>query len=317
MDLPRAGRPYRARYGTVTGVSEAITTHGLGKTYGDRAVVSDLDLRVPSGCVYGFLGPNGSGKSTTMKMLLSLVRPTTGEIRVLDRPMNRRTRRTVLRDVGSLIEHPPGYDHLTGGENLRIVQRLLDLDDVQVDRAVHTVRMQDQLGKLVRHYSLGMKQRLGIAMALAREPQLLVLDEPTNGLDPAGIEEIRVLLEELAGRGITVLVSSHLLGEIDRIASVLGVLTGGRLIFQGEREELLSRSRPDVLIDTSDPPRAAALLGHLPLDAAAVRLSGTDERGTADAVEHLVRSGIGVHGVHREEQTLEDVFLTLTDGGGL
>ena len=298
-------------------MTEAITTHGLGKTYGGRAVVSDLDLRVPWGCVYGFLGPNGSGKSTTMKMLLSLVRPTTGEIRVLDRPMDRRTRRSVLREVGSLIESPPGYGHLTGGENLRIVQRLLDLDDAQVDRAVRTVRMQDQLGKLVRHYSLGMKQRLGIAMALAREPRLLVLDEPTNGLDPAGIEEIRALLGELAGRGITVLVSSHLLGEIDRVASVLGVLAGGRLIFQGGRDELLARSRPDVLIDTSDPPRAAALLGQVPLDGASVRLPGVDDRGTAGAVEHLVRSGLGVHGVRRQERSLEDVFLALTDGGGL
>lgn len=298
-------------------MTEAITTHALGKTYGGRAAVSDVDLRVPQGCVYGFLGPNGSGKSTTMKMLLSLVRPTSGEVRVLGRPVERRTRRAVLREVGSLIESPPGYGHLTGGENMRIVQQLLDLDDAQIDRAVRTVRLQDQLGKQVRHYSLGMKQRLGIAMALAREPRVLVLDEPTNGLDPAGIEELRALFGELAGRGVTVLVSSHLLGEIDRVASVLGVLAGGRLVFQGGRDELLARTRPDVLLDTSDPPRAAEALGHAPVAGSSVRLAGVDDRATAGAVAHLVRSGIGVHGVRREQRSLEDVFLSLTGGNGL
>jgi lantibiotic transport system ATP-binding protein len=196
-------------------VFDAITTHGLGKTYGRRAVVQNLDLRVPQGCVYGFLGPNGSGKSTTMKMLLSLVRPTSGEVRVMGRLMERSTRRELLEGIGSLIEAPPAYGHLTGGENMRLVRRMLGLDDGQVRRAVRAVRLHDHLGKRVRDYYLGMKQRLGIAMALAREPRILILilDEPTNGLDPAGIEEMRHLLRRLADRGITVMVSSHLLGE--------------------------------------------------------------------------------------------------------
>jgi ABC-type multidrug transport system ATPase subunit len=297
-------------------VAAAILTHRLSKSYGNRPVVSDLDLHVPEGCVYGFLGPNGSGKSTTMKMLLSLVRPTRGEIHLLGRPMRRDTRREILRDVGSLIETPPGYGHLTGGENLRILQRLVGLDEQQVDRAVRTVRLQDQLDKQVRHYSLGMKQRLGIAMALAREPRLLVLDEPTNGLDPAGIEEIRVLLTHLAERGVTVLVSSHLLGEIDRTSGLLGILRAGRLLFQGSREELLSRSAPDVLIDTSDPLRALAVLGRWPvrLEGSALRLSGATDRDTAHAVASLVHGHVGVHGVRREQRSLEDVFLDLTAG---
>lgn len=301
-------------------VTTAISTHALGKDYGGRPVVADLDLHVPAGCVYGFLGPNGSGKTTTMKMLLSLVRPTRGTIELLGRPLTRATCATLLAGVGSLIEEPPGYGHLTGAENMRLVQRLLGLDDARVARAVRTVRLTAQMDKKVRDYSLGMRQRLGIAMALAREPALLVLDEPTNGLDPAGIEEIRTLLSALAASGTTVMVSSHLLGEIDRTATVLGILGGGRLLFQGGRDELLARSTPDVLFDTSDPPRAAALVTRrhrARLDGAAVRVTGLDRAATAHTVAMLVGHGVGVHGVRRDEQTLEDVFLDLTGGKGL
>ncbi|MBE3001983.1 ABC transporter ATP-binding protein [Nocardiopsis sp. HNM0947] len=300
-------------------MSHIITTHGLSKTYRDRTVVRDLDLRVPEGCVYGFLGPNGSGKSTTMKMLLSLVRPTTGEVRIMGRRMERSTRRDLLRHIGSLIEAPPAYAHLTGGENMRLVQRLLGLSDGQVRRAVQTVRLQDHLGQRVSRYSLGMKQRLGIALALAREPRILVLDEPTNGLDPAGIEEMRKLLTHLAERGITVMVSSHLLGEIDRTAEVLGILGRGRMLFQGTRSELFARSVPDVLVDTADPDRAAALTRRWGgvRDGAGVRVPGLDHATTADLVARLVREGVAVYGVRREEQSLEDVFMDLTGGGGL
>lgn len=301
-------------------VAEMITTHGLGKKYGNRAVVDDLDLHIPQGCVYGFLGPNGSGKTTTMKLLLSLVRPTTGEIHIMGRPMRRSTRRELLSHIGSLIESPPAYGHLTGRENMRLVQRLLDLGDHPITRAVHTVRLKDHLDKKVREYSLGMKQRLGIAMALAREPRLLILDEPTNGLDPAGIDEIRRLLKQLADSGVTVMVSSHLLGEIDRTATVLGILGNGRMLFQGTRDQLFARSTPDVLIDTPEPQRAAAALNagwpahHVN---GAVRLSGLDHQGTASVVHHLVGEGFDIYGVRREEQSLEDVFMDLTGGRGL
>lgn len=300
-------------------MSHIITTHGLSKTYRDRTVVHDLDLRVPEGCVYGFLGPNGSGKSTTMKMLLSLVRPTTGEVRIMDRRMDRSTRRGLLRHIGSLIEAPPAYAHLTGGENMRLVQRLLGLSDGQVRRAAQTVRLQDHLDQRVSRYSLGMKQRLGIALALAREPRILVLDEPTNGLDPAGIEEMRNLLGRLADRGITVMVSSHLLGEIDRTAEVLGILGRGRMLFQGTRAELFARSVPDVLVHTPDPDRTAALARRWGAvrDGACVRVPGLDRGATAHLVAHLVHEGVAVFGVRREEQSLEDVFMDLTGGGGL
>lgn len=302
-------------------MSLIVATDKLTKTYGSTAVVQDLDLRIPEGCVYGFLGPNGSGKSTTMKMLLSLIRPTSGQAHVLGRPMTRGTRRELLGQIGSLIESPPGYGHLTGRENMRIVQRLLGIDDAAVDFAVSTVRMQDQMDKRVREFSLGMKQRLGIAMALARRPKLLILDEPTNGLDPAGIEEIRDLLKRLAAGGVTVMVSSHLLGEIDKTATVLGILSQGRMLFQGTRDELFSAATPDVLIECSDPPRAHALLAreHAAslIDGRVVRVPDLDDRTTASIVACLVGERIGVHGVRRDEQSLEDVFMSLTAGGGL
>lgn len=301
-------------------MSYIVATEQLTKRYGSRTVVDGLNLRIPPGCVYGFLGPNGSGKSTTMKMLLSLVRPSSGEVHIMGQPMNPATRRGLLACIGSLIESPPGYGHLTGRENMRLVQRLLDLPDRYVDEAVRTVRMQDQLDKKVRDYSLGMKQRLGIAMALARRPRLLILDEPTNGLDPAGIEEIRDLLRRLSGAGVTVMVSSHLLGEIDKTATMLGILNGGRLIFQGTRDELLAASTPDVLIDTPDPEYANAQLKGMVvsrLDRGSVRVSGIGDPVTARVVAHLVGAGVDIYGVRRDEQSLEDVFMALTGGGGL
>ena len=300
--------------------STIVTTDSLTKRYGSRTVVEDLNLSIPTGSVYGFLGPNGAGKSTTMKMLLSLIRPTSGDVEIMGRPMTRGTRRHLLGSIGSLIEAPPGYAHLTGAENMRLVQRLVGLTRQQTDDAVRAVRLQDQMDKRVRDYSLGMKQRLGIAMALARQPKLLILDEPTNGLDPAGIDEMRSLLRRLGNEGVTVMVSSHLLGEIDKIANVLGILSGGRMIFQGTRSELMAASTPDVIITCSDPHAAAKALrsfdarltedGH-------VAVPDLDDQQTAGIVAALVGEQIGVHGVHRDEQTLEDVFMHLTAGGGL
>lgn len=300
--------------------SSIVSTENLTKRYGSRTVVENLNLRIPEGCVYGFLGPNGSGKSTTMKMLLSLIQPSSGEVRIMGQHMTRATRRQLLGEIGSLIEAPPGYAHLTGAENMRLVQRLLGLNQQQVDFAVRAVRMERQMDKKGREFSLGMKQRMGIAMALARQPRLLVLDEPTNGLDPAGIEEIRILLRRLAGDGVTIMVSSHLLGEIDKTANVLGILSRGRMIFQGTRSELMAASTPDVVITCSDPGFAAAQLASFDArltDSGEVAVPALDDRQTAGVVDALVGEGVGVYGVRRDEQTLEDVFMDLTAGGRL
>ncbi|MDR7381421.1 ABC transporter ATP-binding protein [Promicromonospora iranensis] len=298
-------------------MSAVITTHGLTKTFRNQTAVDSLDLYVPQGVVYGFLGPNGSGKSTTMKMLLGLTRPTSGGITLFDRPLTPASRTDLLRSIGSMIEAPPGYGHLTGLENMRIVQHMLDLADTQIDHALATVRLTAHRDKLVRNYSLGMKQRLGVAMALAREPALLVLDEPTNGLDPAGIEEIRTLLVELASEGITVMVSSHLLDEIDRMADVLGILSGGKLIFQGTRGELFEHSTPDLIIETPDPGAALALGITATPVLEGLRLSGITKEQTAEVVRRLAVAGVPIHEVRRVRQSLEDVFMDLTGRGGL
>ena len=292
-----------------------IQTHGLTKTYGRTDVVHNLDLKVAPGVVHGLLGPNGSGKSTTMKMLLGLITPTRGDISVLGQPMTRANRAQVLSSVGSLIEAPAAYPHLTGGENMRIVTRLLGADPEAVRRAVSLVRLDGQMDKLVKNYSLGMKQRLGIAMALARDPQLLILDEPTNGLDPAGIEEIRELIISLArDQGRTVLVSSHLLSEIEKMATDLTIINHGRLVFQGSQEELYSAQLPDVFIQTPDAASAAEVLKglHPVRVAGGVELAGLDDAHVADTIALLVAHGVRLHQVLRKRRSLEDIFIGLT-----
>lgn len=298
-------------------MSAVITTRGLTKTFRSHTAVDSLDLHVPQGEVYGFLGPNGSGKSTTMKMLLGLTQPTRGDIEILGQPLTRASRTILLPSIGSMIEAPPGYGHLTGRENMRIVQDMLDLSTAQVEHALATVRLTEHQNKLVRNYSLGMKQRLGIAMALAREPALLILDEPTNGLDPAGIEEIRTLLVQLAGRGITIMVSSHLLDEIDKMAGVLGILSSGRMIFQGTRGQLFEHSIPDLIIETTDPQAALAQgITATPVPGG-IRISGVGREQTAQIVHRLAVAGVPIHEVRRVQQSLEDVFMDLTGRGGL
>ena len=210
-----------------------VQTTGLCKQYGQSMRVRDLNLSVPEGCIYGFLGPNGAGKSTTLKMILGLVHPTAGQISAFGKAVNQQNRLDILKQVGSLIESPSYYGHLTGEENLRIVQTLRDVPERDVRQVLEIVRLQNQKDKKVAHYSLGMKQRLGIAAALLGFPKLLILDEPTNGLDPAGIQEMRELICSLPERfGMTVVVSSHLLSEIDQIADVVGIIREGELVFQ-------------------------------------------------------------------------------------
>ncbi|MDU0349077.1 ABC transporter ATP-binding protein [Actinomyces sp. MRS3W] len=304
-----------------------VATRELTKTFGRgeaaRTVVDRLDLRIPRGVVYGFLGPNGSGKSTTMKMLLGLLTPTSGSVSLFGLPLDQRSRGGLMARIGSMIEQPPGYGHLTGAENMRLVQRMLGLSDAHVDRALDLVRLTGHRDRLVKTYSMGMKQRLGIAMALARRPELLILDEPTNGLDPAGIEEIRRLLISLAGEGVTVMVSSHLLDEIDRMASVLGILSAGKLVFQGTRAELMRRSVPDLLLATPRPEAITPALleglgasGPALTSEAGVRVAGLSPDAAAELVRRLVAADIPVHELRRETHSLEDVFIDLTGGAG-
>lgn len=220
-----------------------IETHALCKSYHGRPVVDHLNLTVPEGCVYGFLGPNGAGKSTTMKMLLGLVHPTGGSVELLGHTLNEANRIALLRQTGSLIEAPSGYLHLTARENLSIVADLKDVGRKDISRVLEIVHLTKDADRKVGQYSLGMKQRLGIAMALLGSPKLLILDEPTNGLDPAGIQEMRSLIASMPQTtGATVLISSHLLGEIEQMVDAAKTQPGRHSAAGAGRPQ--SRSRP-------------------------------------------------------------------------
>ena len=294
-----------------------IETHDLCKQYGNVLRVAHLDLDVPEGSVYGFLGPNGAGKSTTLKMILGLVRPTAGSIRVLGKSMDSKNRLAVLRQVGSLIESPSYYGHLTGEENLRIVQTLRGVPEKNIREVLQIVRLDGQRGKKVAHYSLGMKQRLGLAAALLGFPRLLILDEPTNGLDPAGIQEMRELICSLPERfGMTVVVSSHLLSEIDQMADHVAIIREGELVFQDTLEALHGRSRHHLALRTTNNAVAKAILqeksvpcqeeeGYLILPILSDELAGqlTRLRGARN---------LGVIRLEERQKSLEDIFLELT-----
>lgn len=235
-------------------MKEIITTSNLTKIYADHVCVNHLNLSVRENCIYGFLGPNGAGKSTTLKMLLGLVTPTEGSISLFSRQLNPKNRIEILKNVGSLIESPSYYGHLNARENLSIFATLLNVPTQNIDQVLQIVRLDKHQKKAVSKFSLGMKQRLGLAMALLSFPKLLILDEPTNGLDPAGIQEMRELIKSLPARyGMTVIVSSHLLSEIDQMAEDIGIIANGKLLYQGELEKLhemdTSKTLEEIFLD--------------------------------------------------------------------
>lgn len=235
-------------------MKEIVKTDSLTKVYGEQMCVNNMNMCVRESRIYGFLGPNGAGKSTTLKMILGLVKPTKGEIDIFGKRVNSKNRIKILRDVGSLIEAPSYYGHLTAKENLKIFASLLDVPDRNIDKVLQIVRLDKQQSKKTSKFSLGMKQRLGLASALLSFPKLLILDEPTNGLDPAGIQEMRNLIKDLPKQyGMTVIVSSHLLSEIDQMAEDIGIIANGRLMYQGELNKLhetdTSKSLEEIFLD--------------------------------------------------------------------
>ena len=299
-----------------------ITTKGLCKAYGRQFAVDHLDLAVPEGCVYGFIGPNGAGKSTTMKMLLGLIHPSAGQVTLLGQPLNAQNRLALLQKTGSLIESPAGYGHLTGQENLEIVADLKGVPRKDIARVLDIVHLTGDKYRKVREYSLGMRQRLGIAQALLGSPQLLILDEPTNGLDPAGIQEMRALIAGMPDAcGATVLISSPLLSELEQIVGQVGILNKGRLLFQGPLRDLQRHSLGDIELRVLRPQKAAETLRQSGIRAEA----GADGLFTlppmraellAELVHTLADRGAGVVGISRRTKTLEEIFLSLTGPEG-
>ncbi|WP_223912893.1 ATP-binding cassette domain-containing protein [Actinomyces capricornis] len=293
-----------------------VRSTGLSKRYGAAEVVSGVGLEVPAGQVYGFLGPNGAGKSTTMKMLLGLTRPTAGNVEIFGEPFS--PGRTLAR-VGSLIEQPSFYGHLTGRENLDIVRRVKHLGAASIDQALNTVGLSYAADKQARAYSLGMKQRLGLAMALLGEPELLILDEPTNGLDPSGIHEIRELITSLpTTRGITVMVSSHLLSEIEQMADTIGIISRGHLVYQGplsalaEAGRIVVRIRPDQTAPAAQALTAQGWQVNSVQDGE-ITMPAYDDNHVARLVAALVTTGASIYRVELRRRSLEQIFLDITE----
>ncbi|WP_416962530.1 ABC transporter ATP-binding protein [Streptomyces sp. Agncl-13] len=301
-----------------------IATRGLTKRFrGGQLAVDGLDLTVPAGSVFGFLGPNGSGKTTTIRMLMGLIEPTSGTARVLGRPMPRSVR-TVLPHVGALIEGPALYGFLSGRDNLLRYDAADPTADPRTRRtrvaaALDRVGLTAAAGKKAKAYSLGMKQRLGLASALLQPRELLVLDEPTNGLDPQGMREIRSLIRELASDGTTVFLSSHLLDEIEQVCTHAAVMAQGRLITQGSVAELAAGTRGRLFVNTPDAGDAARVLkeqGLADVVVAEERVTAEPpDRELAEVNEALVTAGVRVRGFGVERASLEDAFVALTGEG--
>ncbi|MFN2608915.1 MAG: ATP-binding cassette domain-containing protein [Acidimicrobiales bacterium] len=310
----------------------AIETSGLTKRFGEQVVVDNLDLAVPRGSVYGFLGPNGSGKTTTIRMLLGLAFPTAGRVRLLGEALPVAGAQ-VLPSVGAVIEGPAFYPYLSGRGNLE----RFDAVGPRPDRAGRRVRIDDALERVglgatgtkrVRAYSLGMRQRLALAGALVREVELLVLDEPTNGLDPQGTREVRNLVRKLAAEGTTVFLSSHLLSEVEQVCTHAAVLFSGRTVASGTLGELRDAQRPTLRVETPDAGDALATLRATPGIGLVQQVAAeTSQANTAvldaemlgaapeDVNAALVRAGVRVRALHSVQPTLEDLFVSLTGEG--
>jgi ABC-2 type transport system ATP-binding protein len=301
----------------MTGVEAAIRTHALTKVYGGRTVVDHVDLLVPRGSISGFVGPNGAGKTTTLRMLLGLVRPTHGDGEVLGASVAHPP--DYLARVGSLIEGPAFYPTLSARSNLRVLASLGGFSKARVDEVLEIVELTDRAGDLFRTYSLGMKQRLGVAAALLPAPELLVLDEPTNGLDPGGIIETRALLRRFREQGMTVFVSSHLLGELEQVADWLVLIDHGRLAYQGPIGDLVGSRHATLLVageTRADLEVIAAVARRLGSDASVVdgHVRIEDATLAAEVNRAAMKAGVTLTELTVQRPSLEESFLAVTGG---
>jgi ABC-2 type transport system ATP-binding protein len=295
-----------------------ISTEAITKEFKGKPAVRDLSLEVQLGSIYAFLGPNGAGKSTTIRLLLGLLRPTRGNVSLFGLDLKNH-RSEILARTGSLVETPSLYEHLSARENLEIPRRILNAPHTDIDRVLRIVGLEDVGRNLVKTFSLGMKQRLGLAHAFLGKRELLILDEPTNGLDPAGIQEMRSLIRRLPGEhGVTVFLSSHLLTEVEQVATHVGMLSQGELVFQGSIEELKRLRESRVRIGVSDLESAVALLSRHGWDARREDgfILAADIDVAAAMNRALVESGFDVHHLSVESDSLEEVFLKMTESIG-
>ncbi len=301
----------------------AIKTVGLTRRFGSHVAVNGVGLEVPRGAVFGFLGPNGSGKTTTIRLLLGLMTPNAGSVEMLGGTVPTHAKE-VLPHVGTLVEGPAFHPYLSGYDNLRRLDEFDASTDSRtsknrVNAALERVGLTAAARKNYRRYSLGMKQRLGLAAALLRPRELLILDEPTNGLDPQGTREVRTLVRELASDGTTVLVSSHLLAEIEQVATHVGIMSAGRLLRQGPLEEVLQAADATLRVETPQAQLAVGILEDLGLTVTSRSAGDVVVRLADEAPERinaaLVNAGVAVRGLRVERPALEDFFVQLTGEG--
>ena len=293
-----------------------VETHGLTKKYGSTDVVSLLNLAVEERSIYGFLGPNGAGKTTTIRMLLGLITPSEGEILLFGRSLHT-DKRHILHQVGSLVESPSLYEHLTARENLRVATALLRLPPERIEYVLQTVDLTRDARRRVSEFSQGMKQRLGIALALLHQPRLLILDEPLNGLDPQGIREMRTFLHSLPQQfDVTVFLSSHLLNEVELIATHIGILNQGKLLFQNTLEALQDETKNLVSFKVDNQEKARELLLQRLVSGAAseqdtqrVVVHVRSEQEISEMTRRLVEEGIAIYAVTPQTLHLEDLFF--------
>jgi ABC-2 type transport system ATP-binding protein len=307
-----------------TTASPALSTRRLAKRFGDRDALAGVDLDVPRGCAFGLLGPNGAGKTTLIRLLLGLAEPTDGTMELLGRPQPRE-RRAALARVGAIIEEPRFHAHLTGRENLAVIAAAREPEAAgRIAGALERVGLRARADDRVSGYSLGMRQRLGVARCLIADPELLILDEPMNGLDPGGIQEFRALIRGLVGEGRTVVVSSHLLDEVQRTCDVAAIVDSGRIVATGPIDELLRRGQRTITVGCDEPARAAAQLAtlteieHVTVADGALRVVAAPDvarpgRELVTAIlSRLLAAGIAIDRVVPAEATLEDLFFSLT-----
>jgi ABC-2 type transport system ATP-binding protein len=299
-----------------------VETSRLRKRFGDRVAVDDVDLRVPRGSAFGYLGPNGAGKTTLIRMLLGLTGATSGTMHLLGRPVPAQ-RTAALARVGAIVEEPRFHGHLTGRENLTVIAAAREPEaHARIDGALARTGLFQRADERVKRYSLGMRQRLGVARSLLADPELLILDEPTNGLDPAGIREFRDMIRGFVAEGRTVLLSSHLLDEVEKICDAVAIVDRGRVVMQGPIAELARGGEETILIATSDEERALVLLGENRAVASAVaeangirvrlRLDVEAEPAADDLGRRLVLAGLAIRRFEPVRASLEQRFLDIT-----
>ena len=301
---------------SIEAVSPALIADSLTKVIGARTIVDNVSFELRPGEVFGFLGPNGAGKTTTIRMLVGLIRPTSGRVTICGYDV-RRDFEAAMRCVGCIVENPDLYRFMTGRENLEHFARMLSVPGAEIERVAELVALEHRLDQRVGTYSLGMRQRLGVAQALLGSPRLLILDEPANGLDPAGIREIRTLLRRLAAeRGMAVFVSSHLLGEVELMCDRVAIIHKGRILKEGDVRELIS-SRREMELRVDDVDRAALLLAEKnvvhTINDGLIDIA-IDEADTPPLVAELVRNGVAIFHAQRKVHTLEELFLETTGG---